>query len=401
MQPTLYGPDGHVIPPSAPSVKPPPSVIRKHKRAGTLHLLNLPKKSETNPSAQDEAINRVVNLSAGTDRFLPVWFGGKAIGYVASKHNSRVVTYYQHPVGMKPLPLGFAGIAVYDDIISSLAAGQGFRSNFSKAHTTAPVISNFTDLWPVAGNPGPGAYGGTALTAKQFTDATAGAIYLNGNVSPATKYLLAAAAVSSGTQPTLILYDRVLTYETNSFVASSQTFTNTLTAQRYNGSGLPGLNAAVTTQTVFGATTNQISALTYTNQAGTTAQAMPTTRACFTIASAAAPTTALGARLVCPCDTGGTVLWSQYLPMASGDTGVRKLEAFTCSAANTGTMCFVLLREMMWIPLGTAGLPTQIDNVLQIGGLDRIYDGACLSMLAYWPSATASTFNGYIKAVWN
>lgn len=367
-----------------------------------MHLVGLPRKSMTNPSAEDEAITRVMNLAPGVDRFLPIWFGGKVVGYAQSWARSRRAMFYRHPVGWRVPPLGFAGVATYDDIIAALSAGRGFRGNFSKGHTTAPVISNYTDLWPVSGSPPAGAYGGTALTAKQFTDATVGALYLNGNVEPTyNKFLLAAAGVSSGTQPTLILYDRVLSYEANTFSTGSQSFVNTLTAQRYNGSGLPGLNVAVMAQTALGATAAQISALTYTNQAGTGAQSMPTGRACFVTVSAAAPTTALGARLVCPIDTGGTVLWSQYLPMASGDTGVRSLTAFTCSAANTGTLVFVLLRELMWIPLGTTGLPTQIDNVYQLGGLDRIYDGACLSFMAYWPAATAAVLTGHVKAVWN
>lgn len=404
MQPTLYGPDGRSLPPPAPSVKPPPSVIRKHKRAGTLHLLNLSKKSETNPSAEDAAIGRVMSLSGGgnVDRFLPIWFGGRVVGYAQSWRGSRRSTFYRHPLGEKVPPLGFAGISSYDDIIAALSAGRGYRSVFTKSNTTAPVANNWYDLWPVGGYPAAGAYGGTALTAKQFTDATAGALYTNGNVEATyQKYLLASACGATGGSPTLMLYDRVITWETCAFSASSQSFINTLTAQRYNGSGLPGLNIAVTGQTLTGGTASQFSALTYTNQAGSTAISMPTTRSVFVTTAAAAPTATLGSRLVAPIDTGGTVQWSQYLPVVQGDTGVRKLEAFTCSAANTGTLCFVGLREYMWIPLGTAGLPTQIDNVFQIGGLDRIYDGACLALMSYFPAATAATVMGFAKSVWN
>jgi hypothetical protein len=303
---------------------------------------------------------------------------------------------------MKPLPLGFAGISTYDDIISALSGGRGYRSNFTKSFTSTPVANNWYDLWPVGGSPSAGAYGGTALTAKLFTDATVGSLYNNGNVEPTfQKYLLMATSAATGGSPTFVLYDRVITWETCSFSASSQNFVNTLTAARYNGTGLPGLNVAVTGQTVTGATASQFSALTYTNQAGTAAQAMPTTRSVFVTTAAATPTTTLGARLIAPIDTGGTVQWSQYLPMVQGDTGVRKLEAFTCSAANTGTLCFVGLRELMWIPMGTAGLPTQIDNVFQIGGLDRIYDGACLSFMTYFPAATVTTLMGFMKSVWN
>jgi hypothetical protein len=304
---------------------------------------------------------------------------------------------------MKPLPLGFAGISSYDNLIGALSAGQGYRGVFTKSQTTAPVANNWYDLWPVGGFPVAGAYGGTALTAKQLSDTTAGALFTNGNVEPTyIKQLLMACAVSSGTQPTIILYDRVLTYEGNSFSTGSQSFINTLAALRYISSGQPGLNFMVTGQTLLGSTSANITALTYTNQAGTTAVATPTTRTLAVINATAAPTTTLGARICAPADAAGNALvWSQYLPPASGDTGARKLEAFTCSAANTGTICFVGLREYMWIPMGTTGVPTQVDNVLQIGGLDRVYDGACMAMMVYFPAATASTLSGFVKVAWS
>lgn len=410
MTPTLYGPDGHIIRPPLSNLVPVESVEDQNLKAA--RRFRGPKaaavhtRSRTVYSAaeEDEAIGRVMNLSAAAnvDRFLPIWFGGRVLGYAQSWRDQQRSMFYKLPLGEKPLPLGCAGISSYDDILAALAAGRGYKGSFSKAHTTAPVQSNFNDLWPIAGSPGAGAYGGTALTAKQYTDATAGAIFMNGNVEPTYfKYLLLSTGLGSAVLPTLILYDRIHGYETNSFVASSQTFTNTLAMLRYNGTGLPGARFMVNAQTALGATANQISALTYTNQAGTAAQAMPTARSCFTTASATAPSTTNGARLVCPIDTGGTIQWSQYLPVASGDTGARKLEAFTCSAANTGTLAFIGLQEYMWIPLGTAGLPTQIDNVFQVGGLDRIYDGACLSLLAYFSSATAVTFSGFAKAFWN
>lgn len=366
-------------------------------------IIGLDKKSLTNPSAENDAIDRVMALSPGTDRFLPIWFGRRIIGYCQSWRDSAETIFYRLPPGQRPLPLGATGATTYDGIIAALTAGQAYRGNFSKPHTTAPVISNFYDLWPVAGNPPAGAYGGTALTAKQFTDATTGCLFLNGNVEPTfIKQLLMACSVSSGTQPTIILYDRVLTYETNGFSTGSQSFVNTLPALRYISSGQPGLNFMVTGQTLLGSTSANITALTYTNQAGTAAQATPTTRTLAVLNAVAAPTTTLGARICAPADASGNALvWSPYLPPASGDTGARKLEAFTCSAANTGTICFVGLREYMWIPMGTTGVPTQVDNVLQIGGLDRIYDGACMALMVYFPAATASTLTGFVKAIWS
>lgn len=405
MQPTLYGPDGHALRPSAPPPPPlkyPPSARRKWARGTAPAPIGLAKKSETNPSAEDRAILSSMELAVGTDRCLPVWFGRGVLGYVKSARGSNEAKFFRRRPWDKALPLGAAGIASYDDIIAAMAAGQSYKQQFTKSNTGTVVANNYYDLFGVGGNPTNGSISGTALTFVQCSDTTAGALYMNGNVEPTYhKFMTLSSSFSSAGTPSLIVYDRVGHYPACAFSASSQNFVNTLTAQRYNGTGLPGCWVATTNAAALGATAANFSAFTYTNGAGTTGQSIITTRANNVIVSAAVPSTTVGARFVSPCDSGATVLWNQYLPLASGDTGVRALSAYTCSAANTGTLCFVLLREMMLVPMGTAGVPTQIDNIFQIGGLDRVYDGACLALQAYFPAATSATFNGYSKTVWN
>lgn len=374
-KPLLYGPDGL---PLAPSV------------------VGLSKKS-ADPRAEDRFIKYCVSGAAGVSATIPVVWGRDLIGWTVGRQGSRRAVFYRRPPGLR-----LTGITTYDDLINAMGAGRRYTGIFSKAHTSAPVANNWYDLWPVGGNPAAGAYGGSALTAKQLSDATAGSLFTFGNVeSTYNKFLSYVTGQSSAGTPGLLLYDRVLTYEACGFSTGSQSFTNTLPALRYIAAGQSGLKVVVTGQTVLGATASNITTLTYVNQAGTGSQTMPTGRTVAVIVSAAAPTGTLGSRVVSPADTGVATTWGWALPLATGDSGVRSLTNFTCSGANTGTLCFILMNNFVWWGLGTAGLPTQIDQVVQLANLPRIYDGACVSLMAYFPAATATTLVGDVNVAWN
>lgn len=295
------------------------------------------------------------------------------------------------------------GIPNYDDLWSQASNGAKFDLKFVKTATTNPVAGQYMDLWPVGGDPTAGAYGGAAATAVQKSDATTGALQHGGNVSTDTKHVVnAVAAFSAGaTAPTLVLYDRVLTYEACAFTAgTSQAMTNGVAAQRYIGSTAEGgLKIMFTCQTVFGATASNLTVLTYVNQAGTGGQTMPTTITATIIVSVAAPTSTLGARVACPAT--GTTPYSPFLFMAAGDTGARSITNYTTSAANTGTFCIVLARPLATFPMFAAGRSEDFDLTRGLQALPRILDGACLTFYAKMPVATGTNFEFDGAAVWS
>jgi hypothetical protein len=287
----------------------------------------------------------------------------------------------------------WAGFATYDAIINAQTAGSKFRFDVTKIASTAPVAANWYDLWPVTGQPTQGAYGGTAATAKPLNDTAVGSIPHGGNVSTATKHLTSIYMNASGGTPTLMLYDRVLTYEACVFTAaSSQGMTNTLSAARYVSAGQSGMKIARTCQTAYGATAANLTVCTYVDQAGTGSITAPTTTAIVLTVSCAAPTANLGARI----DTS----FGPFLPMAQGSPGARSITNYTTSAANTGTTCWILARPLAVVPISAAGVTTMMDTVMQVASLERIYDGACLSWLALFPAATAATFTGGFETAW-
>jgi hypothetical protein len=349
-------------------------------------LVGLEKKSR--PDQIEEAIKEAARAVMYNDSTLPVLVNGKTVAVVRGRN------YPDRRVEISRDKM-WCGFTTYDSIINAITQGQKFRADWIKANTTAPVAANWYDMWPVGGMPAVGTYTGTASASRSLTDADVGAMAHGGNVSTATKHLLNVALNSSGGTPTVMLYDRVLTYEAVPFnAAAANTFTNTNTAQRYASAGTSGMKIAVTAQTVLGATASNITTLTYVNQAGTASRTMPTTITQVVTVSAAAPTATLGARFVATAA-------GQFLPFQAGDSGARSITNLTTSAANTGTLCFVLARPLCIIPTQAALSTTLMDTVMQVAGLERIFDGACLSFFTLFPTATATTLVGAVEAGWN
>lgn len=375
----LYGPDGNIL----------------SKAPG---IIGLDRKSLTNPSAEDLCIQTAVEAHVGCDFPLPVVFGRKVIGYVEGRSQDPRVTFTRAPAYK-----WWCGFSTYDQIINALTSGQRYMAVFTKTNTTAfSVANNWYDLFVVGGQPISGTFTGAASTAVQFTDTSVGALYHAGNVSTMTKHILSMSVVSTGNTPTVIIYDRVLTYEANAFnAAANHSMTNTLAAARYVSSGQSGMKIMCTVQTVTGATAANLTQLRYTNQAGTTLQSVPTTQTMTFIPSAVAPTATLGARVICPITSGQTVPWGPYLPLAAGDSGVRLINDFTTSAANTGTFTFTLARPLFTIGIATAGVMAQMDGVYQVASLEQVFDGACLAPLVYVPATTAATITGSVDCGWN
>jgi hypothetical protein len=362
-------------------------------------LVGIPRRSLHHPSAHDRAIRAALQSMRGVDALLPILYDGVLLGHAWGEPLSS--PGFGRVWWRDPKRDGYrCAITTYDGVVGAFSAGKQWTSRFSKACTTAVVANNWYDLWPVGGSPTAGTYTGAARTAVQKGDTSVGAMFAGGNVSTDLKYLVAAFASSTASTPTLHLYDRVLTYEACTFVAGNQVMTNTLPALRYIGAGEGGLKIIVTAQTVLGATVAAFTQLRYTDQDGNALQVMPVAFGVNCIVSAAAPTATLGARVVSPSVSAATLTIGPYMPLLAGDGGVRLINDYTMSAANTGTLAFVLGRPLAVIPIATAGVTQLLDQIVQVAGMRRVFDGACLSFLSYHLATTALTYQGGFDFVW-
>lgn len=361
-------------------------------------VIRTSKKSTHGVLDEDRAIVRALDASVGLDCVQPIIFGGKLLGWARGDMQSRDVYFRKPFYGEK----WYAGYTSYDDVISEVTqSGKKFSNHWAKVATTAGVLGNYYDLWPVSGNPTAGTYTGSAFTARVLTDADVGALYHGGNVSTDTKHYLNAMGMCSAGTPTLFLYDRCLTYELCTFnAAANQAFTNGSTLSRYQNAGEGACKIMATCQAVMGATASNITQLRYTNQAGTALQSMPTTTTVATIVSAAAPTANLGARVIAPATLAATLPWCAHIPLNSIDGGARLINDWTTSAANTGSVCFILMRPLAIVPCPTAGVASLINLIQEIPSMERIRDGACLSAYCFIPAATGFTAIGSMEVGW-
>jgi hypothetical protein len=146
--------------------------------------------------------------------------------------------------------------------------------------------------------------------------------------------------------------------------------------------------------TAMGAATPNLS-IAYTNSAQTGAKATPTV---LPVGKTA------GANGLILYSGTGTGKYGPFMPLASGDSGIARLETATISASYlSGEICLVLARPLITLPMTTIGVAAEREYFSQVaGGMRRIYDGAALYWLLYSGVNTpaSSPFFGDMTFAW-
>lgn len=263
---------------------------------------------------------------------------------------------------------------------------------------SAYAAGRWYDMSLLAGSPVANAWAGTALAWRACDEATGNGTQIfglphGGNVTPDTKHLAIASAVSAVATgvPAFIQWVDLQGYwpGISNNTTSAQNLTGTPTPRYANGAGC----RLYVVQTAAAGATAQNIALSYTDQGGATGNTMPVTVACTASA------------IVGHMTHTGTAAnnYGPFLPLASGDTGVQNVASVTMSAANTGTFALCLARPIGHpIPITTLGVLGEREFFSQSPALPRIYDGACLVPLLFTGAAVAASTNFYgaIEAQW-
>lgn len=296
------------------------------------------------------------------------------------------------------------GFSSLDDMTAEMTLGKQWRNDWQKiTGTVAYTAGNWYDLSLTAGNPVANTYPGTALTGVVPDDTTGWGLYHGGNVSTDTKHVInigAYSAVATAVPGVLMLVD-VCKYwpGINLLVTTPQTLLAGTALTRYTtGAGLRAFLVS-TALTGTSAGTPVVTA-SYTNQAGTAGRALGATIN-LTAGAANVPTPGKITHSGVAANN-----HAPFLPLASGDTGMRSVETITCTTAYTGatvaTAALVLCKPLATIPIVTAGVAGERNLVMQLPSLPRIQDGACLSWIYFPGAATAAStmIGGYIDVAW-
>lgn len=292
-------------------------------------------------------------------------------------------------------------ISSLNEIIAANSLGKTNRYDWQKiSGGTAYTANRWYDMAQLNGNPVATAYPGTARAFVNTTDAAGDGTNLfgiqhGGDEAPDVKHLITSSlfsAVATAVPAVLMFVDMVGYWPgIDMNVATSQALTGTPSLTRYpNGAGLRMFLAARATT---GATAHNLS-YNYTNQAGTAGRVNPVTVSCT--ASAIAP------HLVHSGSASNN--YGPFLPLASGDTGIRNAASVQLSAASgtASTAALVLCRPLFTIPIAVAGLATEKDFLNQFPSLPVIRDGACITPLLFTGAALAanSVMMGSVETLW-
>jgi hypothetical protein len=133
--------------------------------------------------------------------------------------------------------------------------------------------------------------------------------------------------------------------------------------------------------------------MSYTNQAATAGRTLPVTVSCT--ASAIVP----------HITHSGTAAnnYGPFLPLASGDTGIRSVQSVQLSAASlAGTAALALYKPLATLPITTLGVAAERDLMNQLPSMPQVQDGACLVWLLFTGAAVGASTNfyGYVDAAY-
>ncbi len=287
------------------------------------------------------------------------------------------------------------GWSSLDDMINEITTNGKFnRQDWNKiTGAAAYTAGRWYDLSSLAGTPVANSFAGTALTWKTCDEATGNGTDIFGiphgeNVSADTKHVLnvmAVTGVATGVPAVLMLVDMQGYWPgINMNTLSAQTLLGGPPSLRYtNGAGC---RLFLTARSTTGAVAHNI-AISYTNTAGTSGRALPVT--------VAATVSAITPHIV----HSGTAAnnYGPFLPLASGDTGVKDVASITLSAASgsASTAALCLVKPLLTLPLTTVSVAAERDLVNQLPSMPQIKDGACLCWLLFTGAAVGASTNFY------
>lgn len=287
-----------------------------------------------------------------------------------------------HHIAGRYSPAQLNAFASISAIVAAVTGGKAQRLVWRKTGVTGNATGNSNELWTAVGTPAAGAAGAAAPGGTATTNGTTGHMGWANPVTANSGHFLRMDS-SASVVNTLLVVDQLLrvakTMNSTATEAVTGTFSRyqsqTATDEDYIGGNFmyPAVPA-----TVLPATAHNWTVCQYTDQGGNTAQSAPSVAG------------------VSACVVGGIDLavgqGSWFMPLASGDTGVKALTQMQCSAlVATGTIDFVVAHPIAFCPHYVINLLAIADGLYTAMQLTRVYDNACLSLIEACKTATTGT----------
>jgi len=271
-----------------------------------------------------------------------------------------------------------SGFSSYDDMINEISVnGKIYEKQFGKVSTTTEAANVPHSLWLAPGSLGAGA-NPAATPGTQYDDAS-GSMFFADQASD-FKHLITFGAFSN-VAGTLTLYDRLVGVSGISVASTGNKTINSAALPRYTGTDSAGVECWLEVTTATTTTAPVVSLNSYTDQDGNTGQSGGTT----TFPAAA---------------TNVDVMVGPML-LAAGDTGIRSIEVGlnVGTAAAAGVVNVLLLRRLASINV-LPGFWKEMDLVMGLPGMPRVYDGASLALMFTAISSSIVTIWGTLRVTY-
>ncbi len=281
-----------------------------------------------------------------------------------------------------------AGFKRHKELLEAYNNGTVKYNSFRKVPAITTTRGIWFDVSMTPGNPKPNYYATAELTSATL-DGTYG-LYHGGDVSPKKKFLhkFNIASLGAGTPATFMILDYLMYYPLVDMDSTDEQLTiQTISLPRYeDGNGVMAMFIA-TNPYVGGAIFN----INYTNQDGVSGrQSIPVTT--NTLAN-------IGNIL-----TSGTTSVNNgpFIPLKTGDSGIRSIESITFQAPNGGLGCLVLVKPLATVMCREITAFNETDFAFDMPSLPQIKDGAYLNMICMPNGNMAAVpIIGEITTIWN
>lgn len=278
-------------------------------------------------------------------------------------------------------PVMGGGFASLSDLIAEATAG-GKQQTIPYAKVGSISVAGGVEVgWVQSGIPAAGA-APTAISSggNVPTNATSGALGQADGGGSDTLHLISAFLTPQGNAMTWVLFDRVWNGATNTNSSSTQAITGAPPTRYTSATAAKGNFAFPYSRSTVAATAHNHTVCQYRDQNNNTAESF---------ASVGGNSGNVAGRV----DFSTAGQW--YMPLNSGDLGVKELTQWQFSAAMaTGQIDLAIGHPLALIPAPASGVGAVLDGINSAFNLVEILDGACLDMLGIRPATTATSTTG-------
>lgn len=277
------------------------------------------------------------------------------------------------------------------EIVAAYDAGRTHYRSWRKVPTQTTANGIWFDLSMSPGNPVAQYYAASPLVAVAMARSTDGGIDHGPNVAGYTKYLhklMAMTQTATAAPLAMILCDYLMYYPFVSMDAGDQALTTNITLPRYpTGAGVKIMAVEVAGQ-VGGASFY----VTYTNQDGISGQISRTVTCNTQVVN--------GTVITSDPATAGCA--GPFIPLQSGDTGVRSIESVTFLSGDVGLISLVLVKPIASMSVYDITAPVEKDYLIDHDICPVILDDAYLNFIVHPVGTLASAaLNGEIHTYWS